>query len=203
MNRTFIFFILLLLSTPIVSMAQKIYVYCPAPIELKNNDGKLKGNKINLIINDLRNIKDEGKIECTTDEIKNTLAETVIASYPSAIINYLEEKPEVQAGYTNVTINITAYHSASGTNASDAIATSEDDFSWGALPSNRWNSVSGFHVIIEQSKDGGIKKQSRNIANIVSRPNLGGAITSKKALNEAYSEARTELLFFIENNINN
>ncbi|WP_157278888.1 hypothetical protein [Olivibacter sitiensis] len=197
-----IYLIFLFLFFPTICFSQKmIYVYCPSDIEIPANDGKLSGSKINLVINDIRNLPENSKVECDSEEIKRILAESIINSFPSSIINYVNEAPELREGHYTVTVNITAYHSASGTAATEAIGSSGDDFSWGALPANRWNSVAGYHVIIESTDGNTVKKQSRNIANVVSRPNIGGSLTSKKALSEAYTEARRELLFFIESTL--
>lgn len=194
--------LLLFLSTSI--FAQKIFVWCPPTTEISDVTDKLKGLNINVVIADTRKITDTTRVECSSEELITNIAQTITTSYPAAIVNILDTNQYTSAaekGKVTIRIAVSAYHSASGNDASLAIGNPEGNFSWGALPKNKWNSVAGFHVIIEDMRSETAKILTRNIANIVSRPNIGGSLTAKKALFEAYKEANRELLYFIENTL--
>lgn len=198
----------LLLSIPLFlstcTFAQKIFVWCPPATEISDVNDKLKGLNINVVITDTRTITDTTRVECSSEELTTNVAQTIMTSYPSAIVNVLDSNQYTSAaekGKVTIRIAISAYHSASGNDASLAIGNPEGNFSWGALPKNKWNSVAGFHVIIEDNRSETAKTLTRNIANIVSRPNIGGSLTAKKALFEAYREANRELLYFVENTL--
>lgn len=184
--------------------AQRIYVWCPPETGLSSPNDKLKGFNINVVISDTRTIIDTTKVECSSQNLIDIIANTVVSTYPSAIINILDSSQYKQAGEENkitIKIAISAYHSASGTDVSTAIGNPEGNFNWGILPKNKWNSVAGFHVVIDDYRTDQHKTLTRNIANIVSRPNIGGSLTAKKALYEAYREANKELLYFIETTV--
>lgn len=188
----------------ICAFGQKILVWCPPATEISAANNKLQGINLNIVFSDLRKITDTTRVECSSQELIDHIATGITTSYPSAIINILDTNQfhsPAEKNKITVRIAISAYHSASGTDASAAIGNSEGDFSWGALPKNKWNSVAGFHVVIEDNRTESVKTLTRNIANIVSRPNIGGSLTAKKALFEAYNEANRELLYFIENTI--
>jgi len=186
------------------TFAQKIFVWCPPEAEVATANNKLSGLDMNIIIKDIRKITDTSRVECSSTNLVTLVANTITRNYPAAIINVLDTNqytaPPEKAKIT-VRIAISAYHSASGITASTAIGTTEGDFSWGALPKNKWNSVAGFHVVIDDYRTETLRTLTRNIANIVSRPNIGGSLTAKKALLEAYKEANRELLYFIESTL--
>ncbi len=186
--------------------AQKIYVWCPPTTQVGNSSGKLGGTRINLIIHDARTITDTSKVECTSEALKQAIANEVILAYPSAIVNRINEADstnKTDEGKITIRIGISAYHSASGTEVSTAIGNAGGNFNWGDLPKNRWNSVTGYHVVLEDHRNKTLTQVSRDIANIVSRPNIGGSLTAKKALSEAYTEANRELLYFIDDALGN
>lgn len=186
------------------AFGQKILVWCPPSVEIGTANEKLAGANFNIVFSDLRKINDTTRVECSSQELINHIAQGIVTSYPSAIINVLDTSQFDSPAEKNkimVRIAISAYHSASGTDASAAIGNSQGDFSWGALPKNKWNSVAGFYVVIEDARSEKVRTLTRNIANIVSRPNIGGSLTAKKALFEAYNEANRELLYFIESTI--
>lgn len=197
--------ILLLVACIFISIstfAQKIFVWCPPNAEIGTANEKMKGLNVDVVIADFRKITDTTRVECSSENIIATIANTITTSYPSAIINVLDTnqfKAPAKKNRVTIRVAISAYHSASGNDASDAIGKPTENFSWGALPKNKWNSVAGFYVVIEDYRAENIKTLTRNIANIVSRPNIGGSLTAKKALFEAYKEANRELLYFIEN----
>ncbi|QNL50386.1 hypothetical protein H8S90_01795 [Olivibacter sp. SDN3] len=183
------------------AVAQKIFVWCPPSAELTPNNDKLKGLNINIVLSDARIITDSTRVECSSQDLLDIVANTIVTNYPAAIINILDTnqyRAEAQKEKITVRIGVSAYHSASGNDVSTAIGNAGGNFNWGALPKNKWNSVAGFHVVIEDYRTNELKTLTRDIANIVSRPNIGGALTAKKALFEAYKEAHRELLYFIE-----
>lgn len=201
-KKSLILFIFLIFSA--YGYAQKIYVWCPPEAEISQNTQKLQGIKMNMVISDARHITDTSKVECSSADLIQTIARTVTVSFPSAIINLLDSTAYHKAtekGKITIKIGISAYHSASGTDVSAAIGNAGGDFNWGVLPKNKWNSVAGFHVVIEDFRKDEMRTLTRDIANIVSRPNIGGSLTAKKALIEAFREASRELLYFIESTL--
>lgn len=203
MARKFLLVSLIFLFS-IKAFGQKILVWCPPPVEIGAASDKLQGVHLDVVFSDLRNIADTSRIECSSQDLIEHIAQGITASFPRAIINVLdtsEFRSPAKKNSVTVRVAVSAYHSASGTDASAAIGSSQGDFSWGALPKNKWNSVAGFHVVIEDNRTENLKTLTRNIANIVSRPNIGGSLTAKKALYEAYNEANRELLYFIESTI--
>lgn len=193
--------ILLLTCLFTYAHAQKIYVWCPPATQVGNSSGKLSGVRINLLIHDARTIEDTTRVECNSHALKQAIANEIILAYPSAIVNQIADSDsaaKAEEGRITIRIGISAYHSASGTDVSTAIGNAGGNFNWGDLPKNRWNSVTGYHVVLEDFRNKQLSTVSRDIANIVSRPNIGGSLTAKKALTEAYTEANRELLYFID-----
>jgi len=199
-----IFLLSLFISIAFQGFSQKILVWCPPEVEIASANDKLKGLPINLVISDARKITDSIHVECSSMDLITNIQQSIVRAYPAAVIQVLDTNqisaPSIDKKIT-IRIFVSAYHSASGTTVSDAIGNPGGDFNWGGLPKNKWNSVAGFHVIIEDKRTETSKLLTRNIANIVSRPNIGGSLTAKKALFEAYKEANRELLYFIENTL--
>jgi len=201
MNKKILLLVVCLFIS-VSTFAQKIFVWCPPSTEIGTANEKMKSLNVDVVIADFRKITDTTRVECSSEDLIAIIANTITTSYPSAIINILDTnqfKSPAKKNKITIRVAISAYHSAPGNDASDAIGKPTESFSWGALPKNKWNSVAGFYVVIEDYRADNIKTLTRNIANIVSRPNIGGSLTAKKALFEAYKEANRELLYFIDN----
>lgn len=183
------------------SYTQKLYVWCqkeqiPVPrIEF------LADSEIDLIIFDGRVLTKNSKIECDSQTTINSLSELLRLTYPSAQINLLETNKYFKNPDKNkitIKIMISAYHAAFGGDVKVGIGNVAGQFSWGVFPEGKWNAITGYSIKIYDYRDNLENIFSKEIGEIVSRPNTGGYRTAKNILNSSYIQANQKLFSFID-----
>jgi hypothetical protein len=196
--------IFIILSTNSLS-AQKIYVLCPKEQIVTPRQGFLEKDTIDLTIFDGRVLTKKSKIECTSENTISLLADFIVKTYPSAIINILDSdqyyKDPIQNRIT-IKIGIAAYHAAFGADIKAGIGSVGGDFSYMVMSSGTWNAVTAYSIKIYDYRLDSENKQSKDIYKIASSPNMWTrSSTIKNVLNTSYIDANQEVLFFIDDTL--
>lgn len=198
--KYFTLFLLLLICT--VVKAQKIYVWCPENYEIKPRLGLMAKDTINIVFFDGRSIPPKSKVECTSEQIIQSLFTQLKTAYPSAILLLQPESAyyQKQTGKSPlIKIGIAAYHAGFGTDISGGIGMVGGHFSAMVFPKGEWNAITQLYVQYLN----GSKNSSKEISNISSKSNMWGYKSAKTALSEAYNKSNQELLFFLDEQLSN
>lgn len=191
-------FLIILLFCYYSSHAQKIYVWCPENFDVKPRIGLTMSDTVNISFFDGRSIPKKNKIECSTNELFQTIFSQLKVTYPSIIFNLLPESDyyKKNGNQNNITIKIgvAAYHAGFGTDISGGIGIVGGQFSTMIIPKGQWNAITAYYV--QLYKDG--KNLTKEISNLASKPNIWGYKSARTALNETYNKSNQEMLFFID-----
>jgi hypothetical protein len=181
-----------------------MYVWCQKDQNPTPRSGFLENKKIDLVIFDSRILTEKSNIKCEGETIINNLVSLIKMTYPSANFNVLESEKYYQNPQENrvtIKIAISAYHAAFGADVKVGIGSTGGEFSWGIFPEGKWNSVTGYSIMIYDYSNGEKIKKTVEIGKVASRPNTGGYRTAKNILNTAYLEANQELFGFIDRSL--
>jgi hypothetical protein len=204
MNYKFLLLILFISLSSHLCSAQKLYIWCPEPHEVKAHTGFMSGQDINLVVFDGRTIPSNSRIKCESDSVQRALAKYIQAVYPSCHINVLSDsdyyKPSVQ-GKVTIKIGIGAYQAGFGTDINVGIGSVGGKFSYGVFPQGKWNGLVSYYVQVFDNRKEPSKKVSKEISEITSKSNLWGYKTAKDCLYESYNKANSELTNFIEDTL--
>ena len=184
--------------------SQKMYVWCQEDQKSTPRIAFLENKEIDLVIFDSRILTEKSNVKCDSETIVDNLINLIVNTYPSANFNVLKGEKfyqNPQADKLTIKISISAYHAAFGADVKVGIGSAGGKFSWGVFPECKWNSVTGYSVMIYNYSDGGKVKMTEEIGKIASRPNTGGYRTAKNILNTAYIEANQALFGFIDKSL--
>ena len=180
------------------TQAQKIYVWCPENFEVKPRTGLIMTDTINIVFFDGRSFPKKNKIECSPDELFQTLFSQLKITYPKIIFNMLPEadyyKKTVKGDGVTLKIGLAAYHSGFGTDISGGIGIVGGQLSTMIIPKGQWNAVTAYYVQLFRDEISKLKE----ISNLASRPNMWGYKSARTALIETYNKSNQELLFFLD-----
>ena len=183
--------------------AQKIYVWCPENYQIKPRLDLRKNDTINVVFFDGRSIPPKNKIECTTEQVIQTLFSQLKSAYPSAILVLQPESEYYKKNTHNksimVKIGIAAYHAGFGTDISGGIGVVGGHFSTMVFPKGQWNAITSYYVQIFI----GERATTKEISNVSSKSNMWGYKSARNALNECYNKSTGELLFFLDEQLSN
>ena len=204
MNYKFLLLILFISLSSRLCSAQKLYIWCPEPHEVKAHTGFLSGQDVNLVVFDGRTIPSNSRIKCEADSVQRAIAKYIQVVYPSCHINILSDsdyyKPSVQ-GRITIKIGISAYQAGFGTDINVGIGSVGGKFSYGVFPQGKWNGLVSYYVQVFDNRKEASKKVSKEISEITSKSNLWGYKTAKDCLYGSYDKANTELTNFIEDTL--
>lgn len=197
------FLLPLLLISSFLAKAQKIYVWCPENYQVKPRIDLRKNDTINVVFFDGRTIPPKNKIECSSEQIIQTLFSQLKVTYPSAILIQRPEsdyyKKNLASKSVLIKIGIAAYHAGFGADISGGIGMIGGHFSTMVFPKGEWNAVTAYYVQIFI----GDKIITKEVSNVSSKSNMLGYKSAKNALNECYNKSTGELLFFIDQQLSN
>jgi hypothetical protein len=186
-----------------ITKAQKIYVWCPENYQIKPRVDLRKNDTINVVFFDGRSIPLKNKIECSSDQIIQTLFSQLKSAYPSTILVLQPEsvyyKKNTDSKSILIKIGISAYHAGFGTDVSGGIGVVGGHFSTMVFPKGQWNAITAYYVQMSI----GQKTNTKEISNLGSKSNMWGYKSAKSALNETYNKSNQELLFFIDEQLSN
>jgi hypothetical protein len=197
------FLLITFLLIGLTSRAQKIYVWCPENYHVKPRIDLRKNDTISVIFFDGRSVPPKNKIECSSEQITQTLFSQLKAAYPSVILVLRPEsdyyKKNVDSKSILIKIGIAAYHAGFGTDISSAIGMVGGHFSTMVFPKGQWNAITSYYVQIFAVG----KISTKEISNVSSKSNMLGYKSAKNALNECYNKSTGELLFFVDEQLSN
>ncbi|MDB5090885.1 MAG: hypothetical protein JWR09_4879 [Mucilaginibacter sp.] len=197
------FLLLALLFVGYITKAQKIYVWCPENYQIKPRIDLRKNDTINVVFFDGRSIPPKNKIECSSDQVIQTLFSQLKSAYPSTTLVLQPESVYYKKIADNksifIKIGISAYHAGFGTDVSGGIGMVGGHFSTMIFPKGQWNAITAYYVQMSI----GQKTNTKEISNLASKSNMWGYKSAKSALNEAYNKSNQELLFFIDEQLSN
>jgi hypothetical protein len=199
-----IFYFLIFISVAKNSLSQKLYVWCPNDQNVKERQGFLVKDTVEVAVFDGRILTPKSKVECNSEDVVTSIALIIKKAYPSATISiendsgyYRDPKP----GIITIKIGISAYHAGFGSDISVAIGNIGGNFSYGAIPKGEWNGITAYYVRVYDHRSGNDQKFSSSISKLVSKPNMWGYKTAKDCLNSTFMQASQEMLFFIDNSL--
>lgn len=194
---------LLLSYITYVANAQKMYVWCPENYQIKARVGLSKDDTIKVVFFDGRSIPPKNKIECTSEQVIQTVFSQLKSAYPSAIVVLLPEseyyKKNADSKSILIKIGIAAYHAGFGTDISGGIGMVGGHFSTMVFPKGQWNALTSYYVQIFVAN----KSTTKEISNVSSKSNMWGYKSARNALNECYNKSTGELLFFLDEQLSN
>jgi hypothetical protein len=194
---------LLLFYVGYSASAQKIYVWCPENYQIKPRVDLRKDDTIRVAFFDGRTIPPKNKIECTTEQVIQTLFLQLKSAYPSAILVLQPEseyyKKNADAKSVLIKIGIAAYHAGFGTDISGGIGVVGGHFSTMVFPKGQWNAITSYYIQIFI----GEKTTTKEISNVSSKSNMWGYKSARNALNECYNKSTGELLLFLDEQLSN
>ncbi|MBS1532663.1 MAG: hypothetical protein JSU01_20335 [Bacteroidetes bacterium] len=183
--------------------AQKIYVWCPENNQVKPRNGLKQNDTIKVVFFDGRSIPPKNKIECSSEQVIQTLFLQLKSAYPSAILVMQPEaeyyKKNRDAKSTLIKIGIAAYHAGFGTDISGGIGMVGGHFSSMVFPKGQWNAITAYYIQVFI----GDKSTTKEISNVASKSNMWGYKSARNALNECYNTSTNELLFFLDEQFSN
>lgn len=195
--------LIIFLSTPAICFSQKMYVWCPENNQIKQRVGLKTNDTINVVFFDGRSIPNKNKIECTFEQLSQTLFSQLKTAYPG--LN-LVLRPESDYYIKSITSNnklikiaVGSYHAGFGTDISGGIGMVGGSLSTMIIPKGQWNAITSFHIQVISSG----ASTAKDIANLSSKSNMLGYKSARNALNECYNKSIGELLFYLDEQILN
>lgn len=194
-------FLILLSISCVVAKAQKTYVWCPGEIKVNGRHGFLSGDTVYLDIFDGRVLTNLKKDKCDPNQLSVDIMNSFKKAYPDAIIvsrpaSEYQKEPNM-TGIT-IKIGISAYQAAFGSDIKTGIGSVGGDFSYGIFPEAQWNAVTAYFIRSFDMRGGDVVKKSREISKSSSVPNGFGYKSARKALDETFNKANSDLFFFLD-----
>jgi hypothetical protein len=197
------FLLIIFLLIGYTTKAQKIYVWCPENYQVKPRIDLRKNDTINVVFFDGRSIPPKNKIECSSEQIIQTLFSQLKLTYPSAILIQRPESDYYKKNFASksvlIKIGIAAYHAGFGTDISGGIGVVGGHFSTMVFPKGQWNAITSYYIQVFI----GEKTTTKEISNVSSKSNMWGYKSARNALNECYNKSTGELLFFLDEQLSN
>lgn len=199
MKKILLVFLLMICTN---TFAQKLYVWPPKNEIPSPRPLFQKNDTINLSIFDGRTLTKKSKIECSSEELINSITNFIKIAYPNAYINAIPPQyyyKEAKENVITIKIGVSAYHAAFGSDIKIGIGNLGGNFSYGIFPEGKWNALTTLHVKIYDYRNNNKTIKETIISKEASKPNIGGYRTAKNILNTTYLNANTDMLFFIDN----
>ncbi|MBC8180043.1 hypothetical protein H8E88_02860 [candidate division KSB1 bacterium] len=139
-----------------------------------------------------------------SESIKSAVISHLNRTYPSIQIILLDDeeyfsKPSVNS--IHLKINIMGYNAGFGLKTTSGIGLiNGKPFTFSGVSDGKWNGITGFTVILYDNRSGE-KKYSKNIAQVISKPNVGGYKTAQKSLQDSFQSAMNSLVTFIDQSL--
>ena len=181
--------------------AQKLYVWLPETAAFVQHPLFEASDTVDIIVFDGRNIPPKSKVECTSEEFINNLVKDIQHTYEGATFNVLPAVKyfkESENGHITIKIGIAAYQAGFGSDVDVAIGSVGGSFSYGISPKGRWNGITSFLVKVSDKRNGNIEEKEKEVVAQIDKSNVFGYKTAKQCLNESYTKAFSQLVFFVD-----
>lgn len=196
--------ILFLITVANAVFAQKLYVWEPKPQSVSQRPFYTESDTIDVVMYDGRIFSKKSKIECTSEELIESIYDVLKQAYGKATIclmNSSEYNKKPLPGHVTIKIGIAAYGAGFGTDVSVGIGSVGGSFSYGVFPKGKWNAVTSFLVRVYDKRNGQVRSSEKSISHTDSKSNMLGYSSAKKALNNTYMSSISELLLAIDNGL--
>ena len=187
-----------------ISIAQKLYIWCPEETVVKPRIGFLEKEEVNLVLFDARTIPAKSKVECEASAITQSIISTIRQAYPSTTFAVQPESEYYKPSKSNaltIKIGIASYHAGFGTDVTVGIGSVGGNFTYNLIPKGEWNGLVSYYVQVFDNRGDLSNKFSREISEITSKSNMLGYKTARTCLNTSYNKANQTLLSFIEQSL--
>lgn len=199
MKKSLIFLVFLFSVLP--AFGQKVYVWAPNSGQPPQRPLFEQTDTVDVVVFDGRNIPSSSKVECSSEELVSIVIDGIQQVYSGATFNVLDKvkyyKPSAD-NHITIKVGIAAYHAGFGADVDVAIGSVGGNFAYGVSAKGKWNAVTSFYLRIFDKRGGEEQEFEREILSQDSKPNTGGYITAKKALNTTYMNAFSQLCSAID-----
>ena len=181
--------------------AQKLYVWVPETEDFVQHPLFEATDTVDIVVFDGRNIPSTSKVECSSAEFVDYLIKDIQHTYEGATFNILPTTKyfkEAKDGHITIKIGIAAYQAGFGADVDVAIGSVGGNFSYGISPKGRWNGITSFLVKVTDKRNGNSDEKEKEVVSQVDKSNMLGYKTAKQCLNESYSKAFSQLVFFVD-----
>lgn len=194
-------FLLFLCGFAVTLSAQKLYVWLPETNNTAKHPVFEQTDTVDIVFLDGRNFPNKSKMECTSEEFVDYLLKDLQNAYLGATFNILPTqyyyKPPIN-NHVSIKIGIAAYHAGFGADIDIAIGVVGGNFAYGITPKGKWNGITSLYVKVSDMRNNANNVKEKEVFSTISKPNMGGYKTARKCLNESYTQAFSQMVFFID-----
>lgn len=172
--------------------------YAPSQTSTTPRTGFLENEQIDVVFFDSRSEKDESA------EVQNSILEHLKKTYPAANfqkINSSEYFSSPDNGKITLKINIAGYNAGFGVESTSGIGSiNGQPFVFSGVSDGKWNGLTGLGVNFYDYRNGE-DKFSKEISDVVFKPNTGGYSTARNALQTSFQNVMKGLASFIDQSL--
>lgn len=181
--------------------AQKLYVWLPDTEDFVQHPLFEATDTVDIVIFDGRNIPSKSKVECSSEDFITYLVKDIQYIYEGATFNVLPAAKyfkDTEDGHVTIKVGIAAYQAGFGADVDIAIGSVGGNFSYSVSPKGRWNGITSFLVKVTDKRNGNTEEKEKEVVSQVDKSNMFGYKTAKQCLNESYTKAISQLVFFVD-----
>jgi len=172
--------------------------YAPSQTSTTPRTGFLVSDQIDVVFFDSRSEKD------ASAEVQNSILEHLRRTYPSANfqkINSSEYFSSPENGKITLKINVAGYNAGFGVESTSGIGSiNGQPFVFSGVADGKWNGLTGLGVMLYDYRDGE-DKYTKEISDVVSKPNTGGYSTARNALQSSFQNVMNGLASFLDQSL--
>ncbi len=174
--------------------------YAPSQTSTTPRSGFLKNERIDVVFFDSRSEKDASL------EVQNSILEHLRKTYPAANfqkINSSEYFSSPENSKITLKINVAGYNAGFGVESTSGIGSINGQpfvFRFSGVADGKWNGLTGLGVMLYDYRDGE-DKYSKEISDVVSKPNTGGYSTARSALQSSFQNVMNGLASFLDQSL--
>lgn len=181
--------------------AQKLYVWLPVIEDFVQHPLFEATDTVDIIIFDGRNVPSKSKVECSSEDFIAYPVKDIQHTYEGTTFNVLTATmyfKDTEDGHVTIKVGIAAYQAGFGADLDIAIGSVGGNFSYGVSPKGRWNGITSFLVKVTDKRNGNAEEKEKEVVSQVEKSNMLGYKTAKQCLNESYTKAFSQLVFFVD-----
>lgn len=172
--------------------------YAPSQTSTTPRSGFLENERIDVVFFDSRSEKD------ASAKVQNSILEHLEKTYPAANfqkINSSEYFSSPENGKITLKINVAGYNAGFGVESTSGIGSiNGQPFVFSGVADGKWNGLTGLGVILYDYRDGE-DKYTKEISDVVSKPNTGGYSTARNALQSSFQNVMNSLASFLDQSL--
>lgn len=172
--------------------------YAPSETTTTPRNGFLANEQIDIVFFDSRTEKDQSV------EVQNSILNHLRKTYPDANfhkLNSSEYFSSPEKGKITLKINTAGYNAGFGVESTSGIGSiNGQPFVFSGVADGKWNGLTGLGVMLYDYRDGE-NKYTKEISDVVSKPNTGGYSTARNALQEAFQNAMNGVASFLDQSL--